>query len=592
MELLFVDAKTNATNESPIAKGRDMPEIIGLDIGSHSIKLVGFNKTSKGLFLTCLGMKKIPPGLDQNDIGGFSILLKDLTEEIGMQSKKVKLTVSGSGIQIRRLTMPSIPNQELIKALPWEMKDHLPYPVETARIQYHIIGKLIEDGIKKLDLLVAACPNSLIERTLSIAEGAGFQVIHLDIGAFALWNMLLTLDRLKIGETTALIDLGSEKMSLYLFKDDILQFSREMTPAGADLTRAIIDAIPFERDLHFLHERAEKIKEHVGIPSIPPGMKGVDETLDLSKISFLMRPVLEKWVAEISRSLDYYRNQFYGERIDRLLLTGGGAHLKNVVPLFEDELHLPVEIFNPLKEMPFDPKTVGAGSLEETGSIFTLAAGVALSEPKQIEFLIKKEPLGSKILSERSLFITAPLLTMLILFGIGWYKSAQINTLQRERDEKILKVAKLEDLRTRLAALKEKEAQIKQDLSLFPSSMTAPIPYRTVLREVNEMIPGNVTLTHLEVQSGTRSLKKTTSTSKSLSDKQGHSILHLTALAFGNDIHCLTAIAQIIERLEKSPLFGSVKLISTEENKQYNQLAIEFDIICDIKIGQDPKERL
>lgn len=568
-----------------------MAELFGLDIGSHSIKLVGFNKTSKGLFLTCLGMKRIPPGLDQNDIGGFSALLKELTEETGVRSKKVKLTVSGSGIQIRRLTLPSIPHQELMKALPWEMKDHLPYPVETARIQYHILGKFIEEGIKKLDLLVAACPYSLIERTLSIAEGAGLQVTHLDIGAFALWNMLLTTDRLKIGETTALIDLGSEKMSLYLFKDGILQLSREMTPAGADLTRAIMDAIPFERDLHFHQEKAEKIKEHVGIPSMAQGMKGVDETLDPSKISFRMRPVLEKWVSEISRSLEYYRNQFYGEGIDRLLLTGGGAHLKNVVSFFEDQLHLPVEIFNPLKEISLDPKTIEAGAIDENGSIFTIAAGVALSTPKQIEFLATKESLSSKILSERALFITAPLLTMLIFLGVGWYKSAQMNALQNERNQKVLSVEKLEALRARLTVLKEKEAQIKQDLSLFPFSVSPPIPYRAVLKEVIGMIPGNVTLTHLEVQSGKISSKETAQAAKPLSEETRHSILHLTALAFGNDIHCLTAIAQIIEGLEKSPLFSRVKLISTEENKQYNQLSFEFDIICDIEVGQDSKER-
>ena len=117
-----------------------MAETIGLDIGSHSIKLVGLKKTSKGPFLTCFGMKKIPQGIAKEDISSISILLKDLIEEVGIKTKKVRLTVSGSGIHIRRMTMPSIPKKELIKALPWEIKEHLPFPVETARIQYHILG--------------------------------------------------------------------------------------------------------------------------------------------------------------------------------------------------------------------------------------------------------------------------------------------------------------------------------------------------------------------------------------------------------------------------------------------------------------------
>src|SRR4030067_2573975 len=250
--------------------------------------------------------------------------------------------------------MPSIPKKELIKALPWEIKSYLPFPVETARIQFHILGEFIEDEVKKLDLLTVACPNDLIQRTISIIEGAGLQVSHLDVSAFALWNMLMPFGRLKIGETMALIDLGAEKMSLYLFKDEYLQFSREMTPAGNDLTRAMMDGIPFEKDPHLLYEKAERMKEEVGILSGSQKETELDEKIDLSKISFLMRPVLERWAGEIGRSLDYYRNQFYGEKIDRIILTGGGAHLKNFASYLQGELRLPVELFNPLKETLYD----------------------------------------------------------------------------------------------------------------------------------------------------------------------------------------------------------------------------------------------
>lgn len=559
-----------------------MTEFIGLDIGSHSIKLVGLKKTSRGPFLSCLGMKRIPQALDRQDTNALAILLKDLIEETGIKTKKVRLTVSGSGIQIRRLTMPSMPKKELAQALPWEMKSHLPFPVETAQIQYHILGEFVEDKAKKLDLLAVACPNHLLDRTLSIASNAGLQVTHLDVNAFALWNMLLTFGRLKIGETTALIDLGSEKMSLYLFKDEILQFSREMTPAGADLTRAVTEGIPFERDLGFLFEKAEKIKEEVGILIDLQEVRDLGYPFDLSKISFLMRPILERWVAEIGRSLDYYRNQFYGERIDRILLTGGGAHLKNVVSYLEDELRLPVEIFNPLKEMPFNAKVIDPVVIERSGALFAPAAGVAFSEPKQIEFLPAKEPFWTKIPIEKGILIIAPLMTALIFLGIIWYKTGQVTTLQRELDEKIAKVAKLEELKTKITALKDKEGKIKRDLSLFPSSVTPPVPYLNVLKEVNAIIPGNVTLTHLEVQTGAISQGKKAPASKPEEKETGKKVLHLSALAFGNDIHCLTAIAQIIEGLEKSPLFRHVKLISTNENKLYNQLAVEFNILCDI----------
>ncbi|OGP76551.1 MAG: hypothetical protein A2V86_05130 [Deltaproteobacteria bacterium RBG_16_49_23] len=570
-----------------------MPETIGLDIGSHSIKVVGLKKTPKGPFLTCFGMRKIPHGIDREDISSISILLKDLFEEMGVKTDKVRLTVSGSGIHIRRITMPSIPKKELIKALPWEIKSYLPFPVETARIQFHILGEFIEDEVKKLDLLTVACPNDLIQRTISIIEGAGLQVSHLDVSAFALWNMLMPFGRLKIGETMALIDLGAEKMSLYLFKDEYLQFSREMTPAGNDLTRAMMDGIPFEKDPHLLYEKAERMKEEVGILSGSQKETELDEKIDLSKISFLMRPVLERWAGEIGRSLDYYRNQFYGEKIDRIILTGGGAHLKNFASYLQGELRLPVELFNPLKEMLYDAKKGDARVLDQTGSMFTNAVGVALSEPKQIEFLPVKEPFWHKFQNEKWISITAFSVTALVFLGIIYHTTSQVTTLERERAEKMAKVMKLEDLRSRLATLKEKELRMKQDLSLFPSSTIAAGPYREVLKEVIKMTPANVTLTHLEVQSGAKALGKTPQASKPQEGElreDGKKVLHLTGLAFGNDIHCLTAIAQIIEGLERSPLFSHVKLISTDENKLYNQLTVEFDIACDIDIPNKGKD--
>ncbi|MGB7575202.1 MAG: pilus assembly protein PilM, partial [Thermodesulfobacteriota bacterium] len=202
-----------------------MPETIGLDIGSHSIKLVGLKMTSKGPFLTCLGMKEIPPNKDKEDVNAISEILKALVKEVGLKTKKVRLTVSGSGVQIKRISVPSLPKAELKEAVRWEIKNFLPFPVETAEIDFYILNEYVEDNVKKLNLMVVACPKHLIDRTLSIAEGAGLQPIHLDVAAFALWNTLLVWNQLKKEETVALIDLGAEKTGIYVFKDGILQFS-------------------------------------------------------------------------------------------------------------------------------------------------------------------------------------------------------------------------------------------------------------------------------------------------------------------------------------------------------------------------------
>src|SRR4030042_5756178 len=142
----------------------NMKEIIGLDIGSHSIKLVGLKMTSKGPFLTCMGMKEIPPGTDKEDVDKLSQILKALLEEVGLKTKKVNLTVSGSGVHIKRISIPSLPKNELKEAVRWEIQAQLPFPVETAQVDFYILNEYVEDNVKKLDLVVVAFPKQIICR--------------------------------------------------------------------------------------------------------------------------------------------------------------------------------------------------------------------------------------------------------------------------------------------------------------------------------------------------------------------------------------------------------------------------------------------
>ena len=177
------------------------------------------------------------------------------------------MTVSGTGVNISRIVVPSMPKAELKEAVRWEVKGRLPFPIETARIDFHILNEFVEEGAKKLDMIAVACPNTLIDRTISIVKGAGLQAIHLDVSPLALWNALLVWDRSKKDETIALVDLGAEETGIHFFKDGILQFSREVTPAAADVTRAIMEGIEADEEPRLLYEQAEKIKEEMGIPS-------------------------------------------------------------------------------------------------------------------------------------------------------------------------------------------------------------------------------------------------------------------------------------------------------------------------------------
>jgi hypothetical protein len=289
--------------------------------------------------------------------------------------------------------------------------------------------------------------------------------------------------------------------------------------------------------------------------------------------------------AEIHRSLDYYRNEFNVERIDSVLLTGGGAHLKNFSSYLGNELRLPVTNFNPLREMLFDSKKIDVELLDQMGSQFTIAAGISLPQPKRIEFLPAKEPFLSKARILKSIPILAPLITFIAFLLIVWNISGKVATLKKERDIKVKKVGNIETLQAKLTLSKEEEKKLKEERSLFPSSVTVPVLYVKIMKEISHIAPENVTLTLISAKAKKNPLKREVQTSTSQGEEsqwdQGVE-LQITGIAFGSDVRCLTALAQIIEGLEKSPSFENVKLMSAKENKLYNRQAADFEIVCDI----------
>lgn len=544
-----------------------MKEMIGLDMGSHTIKMVSLKRTSKGLLLTGLVMKEIPSNIDRRDIPAMANLLKGLVKEIGIKTKKINLTLSCPDIQIRRITLPSIPKEELKEAISWEMKEQLPFPIETALIDFHILREFTEEEIKKVEILIIACPKEWIDQTLNIISEAGLEAIHAEVTHVSLWNAMINLERFKEEERIALIDLGAEKTYLYLFENGILVFNRVITPGGKDITQTLLDEI-----LGLTYEQAEKTKKEIGISL----RKSPVEFPSVAKESFVMRPAFERLLSEIGRSIEFYRNQFIVEKIDKILICGGGAHLNNIIPYFEEELRLRVESFNPLQGLIYEAENIDH-DLISLGESFSSAIGVTFSKPISIEFLKLKEPFFSKNQLQKRIPLFSSFITLLIFLILISNTEIQLRSLTQKRDEKMAMIKNLENIKSNLLLLKNREAKMREERSFFPSFTEPPFSYQEILKEVSEIIPNQVTLNSLEIQTDEKP-------SEENAPSPSTHLLRLSGFVFGSDIQSLQTLAQLIERLEGSTLFNHIRLISAEENKSFNKKASSFEILCHLSI--------
>lgn len=108
--------------------------------------------------------------------------------------------------------------------------------------------------------------------------------------------------------------------------------------------------------------------------SVPAAISNEDPEV-LRKFNSI-RPVLEEFVAEARRSIDYFRSQ-NGE-VNRILLCGGGAYMKGFAEYLGASLNFECSVYNPFVSIPAGGKKIAPALPEDEGSTFAMALGTAL----------------------------------------------------------------------------------------------------------------------------------------------------------------------------------------------------------------------
>jgi len=513
---------------------------IGLDIGTHSIKLVELRRTRKGVFITNSAVKELPL---EASAGVITEKVKELFHEENIKSRKVTIGVSGSQIAIRRVSVPFMPKKELKEAMRWEAGKFIPFPLEKAVVVFQVSGEITKEGTKKLDLIVAAAQKEFIDNQLAVIKDAGLKAMGVGIIPHALWHCMQMVPDARKG-VTALIDIGSTKISINIIKDNRLQFTREITTAGNDFTEAIQEAVTSEgAALEFAE--AEEIKKEYGIP----GEKDIEEAeghVHLQKVSFAMRPVLERLLTEINRSFEFYKSQSKEEDVERIFISGGGANLKGLKEYLADQLRIGVELLTPFEDM--EPA-------------LAIATGLALGRAKEINFLPEEYRLSSKVLVKKY----SPLVLACLVFFVflGLYLKLD-NACTKYREELTFKNAQLADLQPasiRFVQLKEIKKRLDQEKTLLPKVVPEQLPWEEILKEISHIIPKKTTLTGIFFQT-----------------KDTEKELRLEGITFGENAERVESIYNIMQGLEKSPFFSDVRSSFSKGNNNYSKPGANFEI--------------
>jgi type IV pilus assembly protein PilM len=322
--------------------------IVGLDIGTSCIKVVQLKRNAEQWHLVAMGLAPIPKdGQDNKNTDAMKNILpetiKKLFKETGIKTKKVVTSLSGDSVIIRYVKLPFMTTDELRAAIPREAEQYIPLNLDQVVLDFQILGETEEDGQKKLDVLLVAAKVDVVDQHLLLLKSSGLSPVVIDVDAFALENAY-EVNRLEQGEeTVALINLGASLTTINILEGNNTRFTRDIPVAGNEFTKEI------QKEFNISFTEAEELKKSHGVISMEEddfSLSTVSQKDDrVLRMSDVMTPILNKLLGEIRRSFDYYETQSRKKTVERVVLLGGSAKLKNVNRFLASKLGIPVEYF-------------------------------------------------------------------------------------------------------------------------------------------------------------------------------------------------------------------------------------------------------
>ncbi len=362
-----------------------MAHVIGLDIGNYSAKAVLLKERAGKYILVNFAVsdlaeepiETLEPAQRNSIIQG---VIKQLVVSAGLKSKDVAISLSGDQIIVRYIKLPYMTKEELKGVIRFEAEQYIPFSMEQVVLDFCILGEISEEGQKKIEVLLVAIKEEIVNQYIQLLQGAGLNIGLIDTDSMALHNALeCNYDR-KEGETSAIINIGGKFTNLNIVEDGITRFSRDIPIGGINLTRDI------SKEFNLGFAEAEKLKLEQGsiiIESENVVLTRIPSKEDKSvRIYSSISTTMGKLVMEIRRAFDFYESSGKKKSITKAYMCGGTAKLQNIEKFISERLNLPVEILNPFNKIEIENLADFDEKVKQFGVVLPVAVGLALRNIK------------------------------------------------------------------------------------------------------------------------------------------------------------------------------------------------------------------
>lgn len=340
--------------------------LVGLDISSSSVKLVELSEAKPGEYrveryvIESLPRESVVDGNVAN-LEAVGDAIGRALRRAGGGIKQVAMALPASAVITKRIILPNgMREGEMEVQVESEANQYIPFAIDEVNLDFQVIGP-VADAPEEIEVLIAASRKEKVEDRIAAAESAGLKVVVMDVESFAAQSAFeLVCRRLPRGakdQVVALVDIGSNMMTVTVLRNGLQVYSREQAIGGNQLTQDIA------RQYGMSVEEAEAAKRSGTLPE--------------SYAQELQAPFMDSLALEVSRAFQFFFTSTQYSQVDQVVLAGGCASIPGLAEVVAGRIQVPTIVANPFVAMSLSSRVKPKSLMADAPSLM-VACGLAL----------------------------------------------------------------------------------------------------------------------------------------------------------------------------------------------------------------------
>jgi type IV pilus assembly protein PilM len=316
--------------------------ILSLNLGTQTIGLAEFQRAENGgVMLNAYRLTEIlsDPSAESARLPQTRLALAEMKDALKVRGGPINYAISGQNIFARFVKLPTVAEEKVEQIIGFEAQQNVPFPIEEVVWDYQLVGN---GNNGQVEVVLVAIKSDLLDDLNAVTESSGFRTQIVDAAPMALYNAF-RYNYSDLPGCSLLVDLGARTTNL-IFVEPGKVFSRSIPIGGNTITSNLA------KEFGEAFPAAEERKKREGYVSLG-GAYADDANPTIAKEAKIIRNTMTRLHAEISRSINFYRAQQSGTQPARIFLCGGTANLPYLREFFAEKFQLPIEFFNPLKNV-------------------------------------------------------------------------------------------------------------------------------------------------------------------------------------------------------------------------------------------------